>query len=81
MVGSNFIYEKIVNDISQQLVEGRLGGGNKLPSLRVLSARYGCSVSVAMQAYSILEAQGKIYSIEKAGVLCSSSCRCSASDS
>lgn len=67
MAGTNFIYEKIADDISNQLIVGKFTGGEKLPSLRVLSARYGCSVSVVMQAYSILEAQGKICSIEKAG--------------
>ena len=67
MADITFIYEKIVNDISNQLIEGKPAGGEKLPSLRILSARYGCSISAVMQAYSILEAQGKIYSIEKAG--------------
>ncbi len=67
MVVTNFIYEKIANEISQQLIDNKITKGTKLPSLRSISTRYSCSISVAMQAYSILEAQGKIYSIEKAG--------------
>ena len=72
---SRFIYESVSHDISEQLKRGHIPEGSKLPSLRAMSERYGCSLSVVMQAYGILEAQGKIYSVEKSGFYAASSSR------
>jgi DNA-binding transcriptional MocR family regulator len=64
---SEFLYEKIVRQISEALDEGVIVREEKLPSLRLMSRRYHCSLSVVMQAYEVLEAQGRIYSVEKSG--------------
>ncbi|WP_028973092.1 PLP-dependent aminotransferase family protein [Spirochaeta cellobiosiphila] len=68
MVNSNqYLYEDIADDINNSIDKEIISRGSKLPSLRILSQKYNCSISVIMQAYSILEGQGKIYSIEKSG--------------
>lgn len=63
----SFIYEKIVDDIRGGIESGIFERGDKLPSLRSTAAKYNCSVSVAIQAYSELECQGIVESVEKSG--------------
>ena len=75
MAVSPFIYEDISREITEQLDRGLIPGGEKLPSLRMMSQRFGCSLSVVMQAYAILEAQGRIYSVEKSGFFASAPSR------
>lgn len=67
METQGFKYETIVDHYSLALESGAIPAGSKLPSLRATRERFGCSLSVALQAFEILEAQGKIYGIEKTG--------------
>ena len=62
-----FLYEKIADSISDAIDSGSIHYGGKLPSLRKMSSRFGCSVSVIMQAYEQLERLGKACSIERSG--------------
>ena len=65
--GKVHLYEKIAEETAQNLKRGLIPPGEKLPSLRSMSLRYGCSVSVVSQAYAELEIQGCIRSVEKSG--------------
>lgn len=69
---TQYLYEEIAEKISHQLDSGILCPGEKLPSLRTQGRRYRCSLSVVMQAYALLEAQGRIFSVEKSGFFASS---------
>ena len=60
-------YEEIAHQISGAIKEGTISYGSRLPSLRTLSSRYNCAVSVVMQAYELLERQGLAYAVEKSG--------------
>ncbi|MDC7239174.1 MAG: PLP-dependent aminotransferase family protein [Spirochaetales bacterium] len=60
-------YEEIASQISQAINEGTIGYGSRLPSLRTMSSRYSCALSVVMQAYELLERQGLAYAVEKSG--------------
>lgn len=63
----SYIYERIINDIKSGINTGIFERGEKLPSLRSTATKYSCSVSVAIQAYSELECQGVVESVEKSG--------------
>ncbi|MDA3852566.1 MAG: PLP-dependent aminotransferase family protein [Spirochaetaceae bacterium] len=69
---SGFLYEKIAAQMAQAMDEGIIPLGSKLPSLRKMCGRYNCALSVVMQAYEMLEAQGRTIAVEKSGFFASS---------
>lgn len=60
-------YEIIANYIKEGISNDVFSPGDKLPSLRVISSRFKYSMSVAIQAYTYLERQRLIISVEKSG--------------
>jgi DNA-binding transcriptional MocR family regulator len=62
-----FRYEEISAHFSSAIEEGTIPFGSKLPSLRIMSQRYNCAISVVMQAYELLERRGLVYAVEKSG--------------
>ncbi len=64
---AEFKYEQIAAGIVELIKSGTFGPGDRLPSLRQLSRQEGVSVSTAMQAYYLLEAQGWIEPRERSG--------------
>jgi DNA-binding transcriptional MocR family regulator len=60
-------YLLIVNDIEQQLEQGQIKAGQKLPSIRDLSLRYACNKSTVIRAFTLLESRHLIYSIPQSG--------------
>jgi DNA-binding transcriptional MocR family regulator len=60
-------YLLIVNDIEQQLEQGEIKAGQKLPSIRDLSLRYACNKSTVIRAFTLLESRHLIYSIPQSG--------------
>ena len=60
-------YLKIVEEIMQQLTNGDLVAGNKLPSVRQLSEKFRCSKNTVIKAYSELQKQHLIYAIPQSG--------------
>ena len=52
------IYEQIVNQVKQNIVDGRLKEGDALPSVRGLSKDLKISALTVKKAYDILEADG-----------------------
>ncbi len=60
-------YLHIVNDIEQQLEQGQIKAGQKLPSIRDLSLQYTCNKSTVIRAFTHLESRHLIYSIPQSG--------------
>lgn len=61
-------YKKIIDDIVNDIQEGRLVPNDKLPSQRSLSHKYDVNRSTVVQALDILKSYGIIATSEKKGV-------------
>lgn len=60
-------YEELIHDIEQKIDDGRIRGGQKLPSIREASVSYACSASTVIRAYTELEKRHRLYSIPQSG--------------
>lgn len=60
-------YTLIMCEIKEQVANGTLGPGDKLPSVRQLSERFSCSKNTIIKAYNELEKEHLIYSVPKSG--------------
>ncbi|KZE63733.1 GntR family transcriptional regulator [Fictibacillus phosphorivorans] len=60
-------YRIILEDIKQQLTDGKLAAGHKLPSIRQLSDAYNCSKNTIIKAYNELEKEHLIYTVPQKG--------------
>ncbi|MGE7022049.1 PLP-dependent aminotransferase family protein [Solibacillus cecembensis] len=60
-------YINIMEEIKQQLADGSLIAGSKLPSVRQLSEHFSCSKNTIIKAYAELEKEHCIYSVPKSG--------------
>lgn len=61
------LYQKIASALEEQIKNGTLKTGDKMPSLRTLHREYGVSMTTAIQAYLELEAKGLIVSRPQSG--------------
>ena len=61
------IYEQISSQIKSQILSGALACGEKLPSIRALANGIGVSVITTKRAYSDLEAEGFIETVQGKG--------------
>lgn len=61
------LYEQLYNHIRNEIESGKIGPGDKLPSKRALSAHLKISVVTVETAYSLLAAEGYIYSVPGSG--------------
>ena len=52
------LYEKIADQIEQQIKEGTFLPGTKIPSVRKLSTQFTVSIATVLQAYGLLEDRG-----------------------
>lgn len=64
---SEFLYLQVVDLISDQVDNGTLRPGDRLPSLRRLSSKLEVSIPTIRQAYLELERQGRIEARPKSG--------------
>lgn len=64
---STFIYQQIYEGIKENILEGRLKPGEKLPPKRTLAQQLKVSVNSVMTAYEQLLAEGYIYTSERKG--------------
>lgn len=64
---SEFLYLQVVDLISEQIDKGTLRAGDRLPSLRRLSAKLEVSIPTVRQAYLELERHGRIEARPKSG--------------
>ncbi|MUM76406.1 aminotransferase class I/II-fold pyridoxal phosphate-dependent enzyme [Pseudodesulfovibrio sp. F-1] len=65
--GASYRYQAVERHIMTMVGSGALGLGDRLPSLRTLSANLGVSISTANQAYVELERKGVIESRPRSG--------------
>lgn len=63
------IYEQIVNQVKQNIVDGKLKEGDALPSVRGLSKDLKISALTVKKAYDILEADGLCRTVQGKGSL------------
>ena len=61
------IYEQIVNQVKQNIVDGKLKEGDALPSVRGLSKDLKISALTVKKAYDILEADGLCKTVQGKG--------------
>lgn len=66
-IGSDFLYEYLYKCIKNDILQGILKAGEKLPSKRTFAKNLGISVITIENAYEQLIAEGYIYSIPKRG--------------
>lgn len=64
---ADFAYQAVYRYMINLINEVSLETPVKLPSLRQLSTRLKVSISTIQYAYSILEKEGRIYSVAKSG--------------
>lgn len=60
-------YQQIISDIEKQIKIGKLQRGEKLPSIRTLSAQYSCNKDTVQRALLELKFQHIIYAKPKSG--------------
>ena len=64
---SNTLYVRLANDVARLIEAGTLKPGEKLPSVRAMSASRHVSLSTVLQAYYLLEGRGFIRSKPRSG--------------
>lgn len=57
-----YLYQKIADAIRQQILNGALKPGDRLPSVRHLAMEWDCTVGTIQQAYQLLAQEGLIIS-------------------
>ena len=65
--GSDSLYESLYKCIKNDILQGKLCAGEKLPSKRSFAKNLGISVITVENAYAQLVAEGYIYSMPKKG--------------
>lgn len=63
--GSDSLYEYLCKSIKNDILQGTLKAGERLPSKRIFASNLGVSVVTVENAYAQLMAEGYIYSIPK----------------
>ena len=61
------IYEQITDGFKEMIVRGELMPGNRLPSVRELSAQLTVNPNTIQKSYAALESQGWIYTVSGKG--------------
>jgi len=61
------LYQKIVNYIIENINDGIILPGEKLPSLRKIAEQFGVSLSTAVEAYRRLELYGYVSVKDRSG--------------
>lgn len=64
---SGFAYQAVYRYLMRLMAESAGDGNARLPSLRQLADRLNVSISTIQYAYSLLEKEGRIYSVAKSG--------------
>lgn len=56
------LYQQIADWIRQQIMSGRFGPGDRLPSVRQMTKTWGCTPGTVQRAYGVLAEQGLVTS-------------------
>lgn len=60
-------YERIMNDLKEQILANELKTNDRLPSIRQLCDKYNCNKDTVQRAYNMLIQQGLVYSKHRSG--------------
>jgi DNA-binding transcriptional MocR family regulator len=60
-------YEAVMDLVRRQVEAGALRTGDRMPSIRMMAARMGCSAITVQHAYGLLESAGEIRSHPRSG--------------
>ncbi|WP_040662302.1 PLP-dependent aminotransferase family protein [Neptuniibacter caesariensis] len=63
----NYLYQNLERELAQEILQGRLPAGSKLPSIRYQCEQLGLSKATVIHAYQRLEAAGLIEARFKSG--------------
>jgi DNA-binding transcriptional MocR family regulator len=63
----DYLYDRVVDEISRLVDQGTLRPGDRIPSIRKLSSKDGVSISTVLQAYLVLENKGIIEARPQSG--------------
>ncbi|WP_047999811.1 GntR family transcriptional regulator [Lactiplantibacillus herbarum] len=66
-------YEQLVMQIKQQIVQGSLQPGDKLPSIRAMAAELHLNPNTVSKTYQLLESQRAVYTVKGKGTFVSES--------
>ena len=66
-IGSDTLYQYLYKCIKNDIIQGKIKSGEKLPSKRALAKNLAISVITVENAYGQLAAEGYIYSVPKSG--------------
>ena len=66
-IGSDTLYGYLYKCIKNDIIQGRIKSGEKLPSKRALAKNLAVSVITVENAYAQLAAEGYIHSVPKSG--------------
>ncbi len=61
-MNDGFLYQKIVEKIRLQILEGELKPGDRLPTVREMTQEWNCTTGTVQRAYSELSKQGLVVS-------------------
>jgi putative molybdopterin biosynthesis protein len=56
------LYQKIIAEVRQDILDGRLKPGDRLPTVRQMTERWGCTIGTVQRAYQELARQGLVVS-------------------
>lgn len=62
-----FLYERIAEELRQEILRGKLRPGDRLPTIRSLEARWSCTAGTIQRAYQELARQGLVTSSPRRG--------------
>ncbi|MFE7616827.1 GntR family transcriptional regulator [Streptomyces sp. NPDC057496] len=74
-------YQRITQDYTEKIRQGKLSAGAKLPGIRELSEKYGVAAGTVQRALTELRNAGLIYSHQGRGSFVSESAKKSVEDS
>jgi len=69
------LYQKIAEEIRQEILQGQLSPGDRLPSVRQMAVQWGCTVGTVQRAYQELALLGLVVSRAGQGTRVVSSAR------
>ncbi len=61
------IYQTIMTEIEENIIQRNYKGKKKLPSVRVLAEKYKCSKGTVVKAYETLKGKHMVYSVPQSG--------------
>lgn len=61
-MADQFLYQRVAESIRQQISQGKLSSGDRLPSVREMATHWNCTIGTIQRAYEALGHQGLVVS-------------------